>query len=184
MSNETVLDLLLHQHNQVKQLLAELRDGHGDKQAKFNELVRALAVHESAEEQIVHPAARRAHAGAQVVDQRLHEESEAKHVLSELYDLGVDHPEFDKKFAEFADSVLEHATHEEDEEFPALDRATSEQDLRRLAGAVRAAEAIAPTRPHPGAGESAIANMIAGPPMAIFDRARDAVRDWASSHKS
>ncbi|MEV7805489.1 hypothetical protein AB0O28_21325 [Microbispora sp. NPDC088329] len=54
---------------------------------------------------------------------------------------------------------------------------------RRMAGAVRAAEAISPTRPHPGAGESATANMLAGPPVAVFDKIRDAVRDWRQSNK-
>jgi hemerythrin superfamily protein len=59
-------------------------------------LVRLLAVHESAEEQILHPAARH-DAGDSVVDARLHEEDEAKHILSDLYDLGTDNPEFDTK---------------------------------------------------------------------------------------
>jgi hypothetical protein len=49
-----------------------------------------------------------------------------------------------------------------------------------MAGLVRAAEAAAPTRPHPAAGESAAANMIMGPPLALFDRIRDAVRDRRS----
>ncbi|WP_342213141.1 hypothetical protein [Nocardia otitidiscaviarum] len=43
---------------------------------------------------------------------------------------------------------------------------------------MRVAEATAPTRPHPGAGESALANFVVGPPLALIDRVRDAVRDW------
>jgi len=45
-----------------------------------------------------------------------------------------------------------------------------------MAGAVRAAERIAPTRPHPGV-ESPAANFLLGPPLAIMDRARDAIRE-------
>jgi hypothetical protein len=41
--------------------------------------------------------------------------------------------------------------------------------------AVRAAEAIAPTRPHPGV-QSAKANLLLGPPSAIMDRTRDLIR--------
>lgn len=41
--------------------------------------------------------------------------------------------------------------------------------------AVRAAEAVAPTRPHPGV-ESATANTVAGPLLSLFDRTRDLVR--------
>jgi hypothetical protein len=47
---------------------------------------------------------------------------------------------------------------------------------------VRVAEATAPTRPHPHAGESAAANLVAGPPLAVFDRVRDKARDWRQSH--
>ena len=44
-----------------------------------------------------------------------------------------------------------------------------------LVAAVRAAEATAPTRPHPGV-ETATANLLLGPPAAIMDRARDLIR--------
>jgi hypothetical protein len=79
-------------------------------------------------------------------------------------------------------AVLARATHEEQDEFPDLRASTEPDKLRRMAGAVRAAEAVSPTRPHPAAGESAVTTMIAGPPVAIFDKMRDAVRDWRESH--
>ncbi|MEA5363196.1 hypothetical protein VA596_26945 [Amycolatopsis sp., V23-08] len=47
--------------------------------------------------------------------------------------------------------------------------------LRAMAVTVRLAEAVAPTRPHAGV-ESAKANLLLGPPVAIMDRARDAIR--------
>jgi hemerythrin superfamily protein len=184
MQEQDVVDLLLEQHNQVKSLFGQLINATGDqKRELFQELVRLLAVHESAEEQVVHPVARK-QAGDEVVEARLREENEAKRALAELHDLGVDHPDFDVKLATLANAVLDHATHEEREEFPYLRQNVSAEQLRRMAGAVRAAEAIAPTRPHPRAGESAAANLLAGPPIAVFDRARDAVRDWRESHKN
>jgi hemerythrin superfamily protein len=162
-------------------LFAEVKSAAGNgKRDAFQRLVRLLAVHESAEEQIVHPEARR-DAGDAVVDARLHEESEAKHVLSDLYDLGVDAPGFDAKFAELERAVLDHAAQEERDEFPQLRSHTDPAKLRRMGGAVRAAETIAPTRPHPAAGESAAGNLVLGPPVALFDKARDAVRDWRQS---
>jgi hemerythrin superfamily protein len=157
-------------------------NGESKRQA-FQELVRLLAVHESAEELLVHPAARQ-HAGNGVVQARLQEEDEAKHVLSELYGMDPASAEFDARFSSFEQAVVAHATHEEKEEFPELRRHTDPERLRGMAGAVRAAEAVAPTRPHPTAGESATANLIAGPPAALFDRMRDAVRDWRQSHNS
>jgi hemerythrin superfamily protein len=179
---QDVIELLLQQHDEIKALFAQVKSARGDaRQEAFQALVRLLAVHESAEEQVVHPAARH-DVGDAVVDARLQEESEAKHVLSDLYDLGVDSPEFPAKFAEFEQAVLAHATHEEQEEFPQLRHSTEPDKLRRMAGAVRAAEALAPTRPHPAAGESAAGNMVLGPPTAVFDKMRDAVRDWRQSH--
>ncbi|MEQ4299909.1 hypothetical protein ABNF97_00730 [Plantactinospora sp. B6F1] len=44
-----------------------------------------------------------------------------------------------------------------------------------LAAAVRAAEAVAPTRPHPGV-ESATANLLLGPPVAVVAAVRNAIR--------
>jgi hypothetical protein len=44
-----------------------------------------------------------------------------------------------------------------------------------MAAAIKAAEATAPTHPHPGV-ETATANLVAGPFAAVVDRARDVVR--------
>ncbi|MFF0633649.1 hypothetical protein ACFYTS_14235 [Nocardia sp. NPDC004151] len=124
-------------------------------------MVRLLAIHDSAEEEVVHPVAKRARFGAE-----------------EMVDLSVHHPNFQAELADFADAVADHAAHEEAEEFVLLRRQYSATQLQRTAGSVRAAEAVAPTRPHPHTGSSAAANLIAGPPPAVFDRVRDAVRDW------
>jgi hypothetical protein len=180
-----VVDLLMEQHNQIKELLREVAMARGDRKRElFQDAVRLLAVHETAEELVVHPAARDAvNGGDRVVDNRLREEDEAKHVLAKLYDMGVDDPRFDGEFAIFAQSVVEHATREERDELRYLRQNLSEDKLERMAGAVRAAESIAPTRPHPGTGGSPAANLVMGPPAALFDRMRDAVRDWRESHK-
>lgn len=180
-----VVEVLLGQHSQIKGLFQELSQAGGErKRDLFEDLVRLLAVHETAEEIVVHPTARRAiDNGDDVIEARLHEESEAKHALAELHDLGVDHPDFGPKLAALAKDVVEHAEHEERDEFPQLRAKLPEERLRRMAGAVQIAEATAPTRPHPAAGESAMANMLAGPPIAVFDRVRDGVRDWVQAHR-
>jgi hemerythrin superfamily protein len=182
-SEQDVVDLLVSQHQQIKNLFAEVSAATGERKKElFHDLVRLLAVHESAEEQVVHPTARRKIAdGEPIVSARLAEEDEAKHALAELYDLGADHPDFDMRLRDFADSVMKHANAEEEEEFRQLRTTLKPEELTRMAGVVRAAEAAAPTRPHPAAGESAAANIIMGPPLALFDRVRDAVRDWSRS---
>lgn len=175
-----VVDLLVDQHDQIKTLFERVRNARRtQKQQRFDELVRLLTVHEAAEEEVLHPVARmHATAGATVVRRRLDEEREAKHELAELCKLGVDHPDFDRRLARFATSVIRHADHEERDEFESLRNNVPKERLYRMASAVRAAERTAPTRPHPGAGESVAAQLLIGTPMGAIDRMRDAIRDW------
>lgn len=74
----------------------------------------------------------------------------------------------------FRDDVVEHAEAEENEEFNKLQRKLEGDDLKRMASAVRAAQAIAPTRPHAGV-ESAKLNFAIGPFASMIDRARDVI---------
>jgi hypothetical protein len=73
-------------------------------------------------------------------------------------------------------AVLIHARHEERYEFPQLRATVPAGRLRRLAEVVKVAESAAPTRPHPGA-ESATANLVAGPALAVADQVRDLIRE-------
>jgi Hemerythrin HHE cation binding domain len=181
-----VVELLVDQHNEIRKLFGQLETAKGDRRRDlFEDLVRLLAVHETAEEEVVHPVARRKiNMGDQVIDKRLAEEEQAKHKLGELHDLGIDHPAFDEKLVKLREDVLNHADREEMEEFSDLRRTLDPDQLRRMAQAVSAAEKTAPTRPHPKTGVSPAANILAGPPMAVFDRVRDAVRDWRRSHET
>ncbi|MFE9442156.1 hypothetical protein ACFYO2_24855 [Streptomyces sp. NPDC006602] len=78
-------------------------------------------------------------------------------------------------FRDLRADVLQHAASEEQYEFPRLRENTGAQQLSLMATAVRAAEAMAPTRPHPGV-ESVAQNLAVGPVAAVVDRTRDAVR--------
>ena len=139
-------------------------------------LRRLLAVHETAEEEVIHPLSRTLPGGNDdMIDERLDEERQAKDTLKTLIAAGVDADGFDEVMLLLRKSVLEHARHEERYEFPRLRQHMPPDRLRLLAGAVRAAEAAAPTRPHPGT-ESATANAVVGIPLAVIDRIRDAVR--------
>lgn len=175
-----VVDVLLDQHEQLKTLFEKVRDAGGaEKRQRFDELVRLLTVHEAAEEEVLHPVARmHVAAGEAVVRGRLTEEHEAKRKLAELCDLGVDHRDFDRRLAELATAVIRHSDREERDEFESLRENVPKQRLYRMAGAVRAAERTAPTRPHPVAGESVAGQLLIGMPMGAIDRMRDAIRDW------
>ena len=124
---------------------------------------------------VVHPRARRdIEGGDTIVDTRLREEHEAKQQLSKLESMDIASDEFLAELTAFREAVLEHAEREESEEFTKLKRDLDEGELKGLAAAVRAAEAIAPTRPHAGV-ESAKLNFAVGPFASMLDRARDVI---------
>lgn len=177
--DDDVVMLLMAQHSRIRDLFAEVKHSRGqDKRDAFDRLVRLLAVHETAEEEIVHPLSRSAPGGTGVVQDRLAEEHAAKEKLQRLERLGPHCDEFDQLLEELRHDVTEHARAEERYEFMQLRQRSSPERLSTLATMVRAAEATAPTHPHPGV-ESAGANLVAGPFAAIVDRVRDAMRNSA-----
>ncbi|HEV7896707.1 MAG TPA: hemerythrin domain-containing protein [Planosporangium sp.] len=178
------IDLLMEQHAHIEDLFRAVLSTTGDaKREAFDDLVRLLSMHETAEEEVIHPLARRRlDFGDAVVDRRLDEEQEAKRMLAGLVDLadrddgkGMD-ASFDVELRRLRLAVLTHARKEERCEFGRLRHTAGEERLRTLAGAVRAAEALAPTRPHPSL-RSPLANAALGPALAVADRVRDALRE-------
>jgi hemerythrin superfamily protein len=174
--DQDVVELLIQQHDHIRSLFASVQSSKtAAKQARFEELRRFLAVHETAEELVTHPNARTADGGNDVVDARLEEETESKKILAELDGMSVDDPAFEARFVELRSAVLAHAKAEEQHEFPLLRASNDGRMLEKMAQAVRAAEAIAPTHPHPSAGSSVTTNLMAGPVASVIDRTRDAV---------
>jgi hemerythrin superfamily protein len=174
---DDVITLLVQQHQEIRDLFDELGTATGkDRETAFRQLVRLLSVHETAEEELVHPAVRHTEGGDAVVDARVAEEHRAKELLVTLDRIGPDAEGFDTLLLQLRDDVLAHAEHEERDEFPRLRTRYDAQELRSLADAVRAAEMIAPTRPHPGV-ESPAANFVLGPPTAVVDKVRDLIRN-------
>lgn len=171
-----VVAFLKEQHDQIKSGFEQVLAASGEERSsRFVALRRLLAVHETAEEEVVHPVARRALPNGEViVKARLQEENEAKKVLSELEDLDVDSPEFERQLTLLQSSVLLHAEAEERNEFDRLGDILPQDQLDRMRKAAEFAESVAPTRPHPGV-ESATANVLAGPFASMLDRARDAI---------
>ncbi|NJP96106.1 hemerythrin domain-containing protein [Nonomuraea sp. FMUSA5-5] len=178
MGETDVIDLLLAQHGMIRNLFDEVEQAPaGEARAEaFTRLVRLLAVHETAEEEIVHPYARHAIDGGDgVVDDRLAEEREAKELLSRMDEAGPDAPDFMQNLLMLRAAVEAHARSEERYEFTKLRGQTSDAERRTMAAGVKAAEAMAPTHPHPGT-ESATKNVLMGTPIAMMDRARDVIR--------
>lgn len=175
--NAGAIEILLTQHNQIKQLFTLVENTQGEeRQREFDHLRALLAVHETAEEEVVRPMTRSAVPnGDSVADARMREENEAKEVLAKLEKLGCDSAEFLPKFREFKKSVLAHAEHEEHEEFPGLRASKTPDELRKMGKRIKIAERMAPTHPHPSA-KSTTANYLVGPFAAMLDRVRDQMK--------
>ena len=171
-TGEEIVEHLLAQHQQIKVLFGHVADAHGEhKQELFDDLVGLLAVHESVEETLVHPLAERElDDGEQVVPARLAEEQEATEALAHLYDLGVTHADFNTELAALRDAVAAHAEAEEELEFVQLRAVVDPEQLKSMMTAMEAVAALSPI-PAP--------NLLLGPPLAVFDRVRAAVRDAA-----
>lgn len=172
-----VTDLLVEQHRHIQELFDRVMEapGRARRQEAFEELRRFIAVHETAEQLVTHPVARAGSLGDAVVDMRLAEEDHCTRQLARLDGLDVEDPEFASLLSRFRVDVTEHAAAEELEEFPLLQATTDETTLARMARALEAVEAIAPTRPHPETGTSAGAKLLTGPVASLVDRTRDAV---------
>ncbi|WP_059006038.1 hemerythrin domain-containing protein [Streptomyces specialis] len=175
--DDDVVALLMRQHGDIRNLFDEVERTSGDERREaFRSLVRLLAVHETAEQEVVHPYAGRLFDGAKdMVADRLAEEKAAKEMLAELDGMDPEDPGFMPRLRELRTDVQRHARAEERYEFLQLRRRADPEKLASMAKAVRAAESMAPTRPHPGV-QGAAANMAAGPVAALMDRTRDAVR--------
>ncbi|MEU3953003.1 hemerythrin domain-containing protein [Streptomyces achromogenes] len=172
-----VVALLMRQHGDIRNLFDEVEAATGDERRDaFRRLVRLLAVHETAEEEVVHPFVRHGVPGGEdVVRDRLAEERAAKEALATLDEMDTDDPEFLPRLARLRTDVQEHARAEERYEFTHIRRSTDVTNLAAMAKAVKAAEAMAPTHPHPGV-ESGAKNMALGPVAALMDRTKDLVR--------
>lgn len=176
-STGDVVDYLRAQHEAIRALFKETLDA-SDAETRdeaFTRLRAMLAVHETAEEMVVHPRVRRkVGGGEQIVEDRLAEEHDAKVLLRDIENLPRDSADFSKALIHLQAAVLKHAEAEEELEFTALEAELSKDELGKLAEAVEIAERIAPTHPHPGV-ESGAANFAAGPFASVLDRARDAL---------
>jgi hemerythrin superfamily protein len=178
---EDVIEILLRQHARIREGFIQVKAATGDeRRQRFIELRALLAAHETAEEMVLRPVSSQV-AGHEVAQARNAEEKEANRVLSRLDDLDVTGPEFDSLFREFQQMVLDHAANEEAEEFPAVQKGRSADELASMGRVLLAVEKVAPTRPHPSTAGSPTLQWAVGPFVSVLDRARDALEKASRS---
>lgn len=142
--NNDVVDVLVGQHERLRQRFSGLRTADGrDKYTQFEELVRLVHSHEIGERTVVHQAVRDTAAGNNTIaTECAREEAQMVRALAELKDLGIGHPTFDTKFSALHQAFLDHAAHEEHDEFPRLRRYLPKQRLHMMANELRDVQAM------------------------------------------
>lgn len=173
-----VVTMIRTQHETIRELFNEVDTAPPDgRRDSFEELVRLLAVHETAEEEVVYPVVRKANEDAPgIVEQRTAEEDAAKKALADLEGKDLQSAEFATAFAKFRRDVERHAAREEQLVLPLLEQ-NDPESLLTMGKVFAVAEKMAPTHAHRMAPESALGNMLVGPFVAMVDKVRDAIRD-------
>jgi hypothetical protein len=170
-----LINILIEQHVRIRELFSHVKGTEGEhKRQAFDELRALLAAHETGEEMVLRPVSGK-DAGSAVAEARNQEEEGATRLLAELESMDADSAEFDQAFATLEQAVLDHAEHEEREEFPPVREREDRDGLVSMGKLLRTAEKIAPTHPHPSAAGSPAAQWTVGPFASLVDRARDAI---------
>ncbi len=142
------------------------------------DVVKALSVHASIEEQLFYPAIRqRLPQSVNLVLEALEEHHVMKCTLSELAEMSPDQPRFAAKVSVLIDTVRRHVKDEEKLLFPAVRKEFSKTELTDLGYALVQVKQSAPTRPHPGSPDEPPANAMAAMTM----KPLDAVKEVADS---
>ena len=139
---------LAAQHSRIKAMMTDVLNSDGAVRAdSFAELCHYLAIHEAAEEEVMHPAAL---AGAdqsgvvRVIEDRLEEEKGAGDVIGQLEGIdSVDAPGFLVQFDLLHAAVQTHAEAEEEREVPILVAAGDAVAIGRVLDALARVDGLA-----------------------------------------
>ena len=138
-SGGDLVEAIRDDHQGIKSLLRETAEASTDDARKdaFQRLVERADAHEAAEQELVHPVARKAPQGDVIVGQLLEQEAAGKKAFAELEQMGSDDPKFVAAFISLRADVEAHAEEEERDEHPKLLVAADEQELADLGKAFR-----------------------------------------------
>jgi hypothetical protein len=129
---QDVLDLLTAHHARMNRLFGRSAESTGEQaRMAFGELAQLIAVHEIAEEQMIHPLVRRLHPDDHLADRLLDEQSRISDALSDAVRAAT-HGHLDETIGDLRDMVTIHCRREEHDEFPQLRRSVPKQERREM----------------------------------------------------
>src|SRR5215469_6983969 len=182
-----VFEVLKHDHDEVKAMLARLEDGPKaetgataaqltERRGLTEEVIIEQSKHETAEQQYFWPAARElGPEGDRIADEAISQERAAEQVLYELGKLDPEDEKFEDLIAAFISDARMHIAFEEGHAWPLMRSTLTADEAAELGGKIAQAKKIATTRPHPNTPSSQGARKAAGPVAGAADRLRDAV---------
>jgi hypothetical protein len=170
--DQDVLALLTMHHGRMRSLFDRAAGSTGDDaQMAFGDLAQLIAVHETAEERMIHPLLKQIRSDDHLADRLLDEQSRISDALSDALHAAADGHLHDA-ITGLREMVTAHCRREERDEFPQLRRILPVPERREMGRAVRAAEAAADDVGHPDQGRAFPRTM-----MPTADRVRDALAD-------
>jgi hemerythrin superfamily protein len=149
---DDVIAVIASQHEHVKKLLEAVRQETGHRRATaFHALRLTLALHETAEEQAIHPQAlHQLGPYERAATNRIAEEQAAGQTIAGLELVDVDSDQFNYTFGHLATSVTDHAAAEEADEWPVLHLITDPAVINAMTEQMRAVTQLAEDPSAPG----------------------------------
>lgn len=149
---DDVTAVMARQHEHVRALLEEVRQHTGHRRAAaFHTLRLTLALHETAEEQAIHPRAlHQLGAHDRAANDRIAEEQTAGQTIHALELIDVDSDQFNSTFGHLAAAVTGHAAAEETDEWPALRHITDPPVISAMIKHMQAVTQLAQDPSAPG----------------------------------
>lgn len=180
------ITVLREDHRMVAELFQKIEDIPSDapsdseqmklRRALFEQVSEELSRHAVAEEALLYPLIRsKIPNGAELADHAIEEHQEVKEILARLENMGLDELAFEGEFRTLMTTIKDHVNEEETELFPLLQAHVDDETLQNLGMQITAAKVLAPTHPHPNAPNHPPLNVLVGAPLALVDRARDAL---------
>ena len=167
---QDVIEVLTQDHREVEEMFAKLESmgpATTDAQRKrrkdlVDQVTIELVRHSVAEEAEVYPAVQDKLTKREAERARK-EHAEAEQTMKRLEGLEPEDEGFDAELATLMREIREHVKEEEGEMFPRMREVFTQDELDKLGSRVKGVKALAPTRPHPSAPDTAAGRPAAGP---------------------
>ncbi|MDQ3764864.1 MAG: hemerythrin domain-containing protein [Actinomycetota bacterium] len=179
-----VIDELTTDHREALELLDRIASSTDpdERRELADTVISEVVRHAVAEEMYVYPAMRE-HLpnGEQAVEHDIQEHKQLEEVMKQLEAVQPSEPRFDALVRDMTEKLRHHAQDEEAERFPQLRDRVPREQLVKMREQVETAKKVAPTRPHPGAPNSALFHKLVGPGVGLVDRLRDKLTNRSHS---